>query len=273
MNSSWNPRAFLEEVKAIAVDAGHRILDLYGGHYKVSEKEDGSPLTEADRIAHELIVTRLRLLTPNIPVLSEESASIRYEDRAGWMRFWLVDPLDGTKEFLKRNDEFTVNIALIEKQRPVLGVVLAPAMKVLYSACQGHGAFKEVPGKPPQNIRVRRYDGGKATVAASRSHPGKRLAGFLESLGRAQGPPEIITMGSALKMCLIAEGVADVCARFGPTSEWDTAAVHCVLQVAGGKLTDLERQSLRYNKPSLLNPWFVASGGGDYDWAMHLNDP
>lgn len=272
MGTSENPCAYLQEVRAIAVEAGRRILDVYERPFKVSEKEDGSPLTEADRSAHELITTQLKALTPDVPVLSEESAEMSHERRAAWGRFWLVDPLDGTKEFIKRNDEFTVNIALVERHAPVLGVVLAPAMNVAYWACQGEGAFKQVAGGPPQPIHARHYKGGPATVMASRSHPGKRLAGFLHNLARQQGTPEVLSMGSALKMCLIAEGVADVCPRFGPTSEWDTAAAQCVVQVAGGRLTDLSNRPLVYNKPSLLNPWFLVSGAGDYDWTVHLAD-
>jgi 3'(2'), 5'-bisphosphate nucleotidase len=272
MSTSENPYKYLQEVVAIANEAGRRILEVYARPFAVSEKADGSPLTEADRAAHEHIVSRLAVLTPDVPVLSEESAEISYEQRAAWKRLWLVDPLDGTKEFIKRNDEFSVNIALIEGHEPILGLVLAPVTKVGYWACRGEGAYKQVAGGRPQPIHVRRYDGGPATVAASRSHAGKRLGGFLQSLARKEGAPEVRSMGSALKICLVAEGAADICPRFGPTSEWDTAAAQCVLQVAGGRLTDLAKRPLVYNKRSLLNPWFLASGGGDYDWTVHIND-
>lgn len=267
-----DPCLYLDETKAIAVAAGQRILQIYNRSFTVAAKEDGSPLTEADRAAHELIVARLQALTPDIPVLSEESDENSYKNRAGWKRLWLVDPLDGTKEFIKRNGEFTVNIALLENHRPVLGVVLAPVLNVVYAGCEGREASKEVPGERAQAIHVRRYRGGKATVAASRSHAGSKLAGFLHSLAQAQGQPELIRMGSALKICLVAEGAADVCPRFGPTSEWDTAAAHCVLRVAGGELTDLSKRPLVYNKPSLLNPWFIARGSGDYDWTVHVDE-
>ncbi len=272
MSENADPCGYLGQAKAIAEDAGERILSVYQRRFTVSEKQDGSPLTEADHAAHALITARLRALTPDIPVLSEESAAVGYEERAAWTRLWLVDPLDGTKEFVKRNDEFTVNIALIENCQPVLGVVLAPALRVVYWACRGQGAFKQASGGAHQPIHARRYAGGKATVAVSRSHPGERLAGFLQSVARRQGPPETLAMGSALKMCLVAEGMVDVYARFGPTSEWDTAAAQCVVAQAGGRLTDFEGHALAYNKPSLLNPWFVASGAGDYDWVSHLND-
>jgi 3'(2'), 5'-bisphosphate nucleotidase len=272
MSGNANPCSYLAQAKAIAEDAGERILAVYQRRFTVSEKQDGSPLTEADRAAHALITSRLQELTPDIPVLSEESAAVGYEQRGAWTRLWLVDPLDGTKEFVKRNDEFTVNIALIENSQPVLGVVLAPALRVAYWACRGQGAFKQKNGGAQQAIHARRYVGGKATVAVSRSHPGARLAGFLQSVTRRQGPPETLAMGSALKMCLVAEGTVDVYARFGPTSEWDTAAAQCVVAQAGGRLTDFEGHTLSYNKPSLLNPWFVASGRGDYDWISHVND-
>jgi 3'(2'), 5'-bisphosphate nucleotidase len=272
MSENANPGSYLTQAKAIAEDAGERILAVYQQPFTISEKQDGSPLTEADRAAHALITARLQALTPDIPVLSEEAAAISYEERGPWTRLWLVDPLDGTKEFVKRNDEFTVNIALIDSCQPVLGVVLAPALRVVYWGCRGQGAFKQSIGGAQQPIRARRYDGGKATIAVSRSHPGARLASFLQSVARRQGPPETLAMGSALKMCLVAEGAVDVYARFGPTSEWDTAAAQCVVAQAGGRLTDFQGQPLVYNKPSLLNPWFVASGAGDYDWIGHLND-
>jgi 3'(2'), 5'-bisphosphate nucleotidase len=271
MSEHPDPYDYLAQTKAIAEDAGERILAVYRRPFSISEKQDGSPLTEADRAAHALITSELRALTPDIPVLSEESAAVGYEQRAAWTRLWLVDPLDGTKEFVKRNDEFTVNIALIEDGQPVLGMVLAPASRVVYWACRGQGAFKQRSGGAEQPIRARRYAGGKATVAVSRSHPGERLAGFLQSVTRREGPPETLAMGSALKMCLVADGTVDVYARFGPTSEWDTAAAQCVVMEAGGRLTDFEGHALTYNKPSLLNPWFIASGAGDYDWVSHVN--
>lgn len=262
-------RDLLPTVRAIAEEAGRRILAVYERPFDVSEKADGSPLTAADRAAHELILQRLTELSPGVPVLSEESGGVDYAERSSWRRFWSVDPLDGTKEFVKRNDEFTVNIALIDGGRSVLGVVLAPAQGVVYWACAGAGAFKQARGGGEEPIRTRRYAGGTATVAVSRSHPGKRMSAFLESLTRREGPPLTITMGSARKICLVAEGKADVYVRFGPTSEWDTAAAQCVLEVAGGRITDLDGAVLVYNKRSLLNPWFIATGAGAYDWLAH----
>ena len=256
----------LEGARAIAVEAGRKILDVYERGFSVEHKEDRSPLTEADRAAHDLIAARLARLTPDIPLLSEESAKIEYAERARWRRFWLVDPLDGTKEFINRNGEFTVNIALIEDHAPVLGVVYVPVPGVVYFACRGRGAFKHTSLAAPEPIRARGFAGGKPIVVASRSHAGAETEAFLQSLG----PHDVVSMGSALKLCLVAEGAADVYPRLGPTMEWDTAAAQCVVEAAGGRVTDVSRRPLTYNKESLLNPWFLASGADDYDWARHV---
>jgi 3'(2'), 5'-bisphosphate nucleotidase len=257
---------YLDDAITIAVDAGHRILEIYRRDFGVVEKGDGSPLTEADRAAHEAIVARLAKLTPGIPVLSEESSKLDYAERAKWPRFWLVDPLDGTKEFIKRNGEFTVNIALVENGRAVLGVVHVPVTAVSYSACAGLGAFKQQGAVAPQPIRARAFRGGKAVVVASRSHAGKHIEGFLKNIG----DHDVVSMGSALKLCLVADGTADVYPRLGPTMEWDTAAAQCVVEAAGGSVTDMHAKPLRYNKPSLLNPWFMVSGAGGHDWHRQL---
>lgn len=262
----FNPCDHLEAVREIAHVAGRRILDVYERDFEVEQKEDRSPLTEADRAAHEIITTQLQLLTPDIPVLSEESAKQSYEMRAGWKRFWLVDPLDGTKEFISRNGEFTVNIALIEGQRPVLGVVYVPVPALTYFACVGQGASKQKGECAMEAIHARRYAGGKPMIVASRSHAGPETRAFLQNLGEH----DVVSMGSALKFCLVAEGTADVYPRLGPTMEWDTAAAQCVVEAAGGRVTDLNRRPLAYNKPSLLNPSFLVSSAGDYDWYRHL---
>jgi len=264
--TNFNPAGYVNPVSAIARAAGRRILDIYEREFKVEHKADRSPLTEADRAAHELISAQLNALTPDIPVLSEESAKVDYATRAAWHRFWLVDPLDGTKEFINRNGEFTVNIALIENHRAVLGVVYVPVTGVMYFAGDGLGAFKQLGESAAQAIRVRRYAGKKPMVVASRSHAGPETEAFLKSLGAH----DVVSMGSALKLCLVAEGAADVYPRLGPTMEWDTAAAQCVVEAAGGRVTDLQRQALAYNKSSLLNPWFLASAGDDYDWHRHL---
>lgn len=262
----FNPGDHLDAVCGIARAAGRCILEVYQRDFKVEHKADRSPLTEADRAAHEIIAARLRALTPSIPVLSEESAEVAYERRAHWKRFWLVDPLDGTKEFVNRNGEFTVNIALIEDRRPVLGVVYVPLPGLIYYAAAGQGAFKQQGDGAARAIRPRRFNGGKPIVVASRSHAGKETEAFLKNVGEH----DIVSMGSALKLCLVAEGAADVYPRLGPTMEWDTAAAQCVVETAGGRVTDLDRRPLVYNKPDLHNPWFIVSGTGDYDWYRHL---
>jgi 3'(2'), 5'-bisphosphate nucleotidase len=261
-----DPSRFLGDIRAIAVEAGRCILDVYQREFEVQHKDDRSPLTEADRQSHETIVARLTALTPDIPVLSEESAAVDYAVRAGWARFWLVDPLDGTKEFIKRNGEFTVNIALIEKGRPVLGVVHVPVRGETYFAARGAGAHLQKGDAAPVAIQARRFGGARPIVVASRSHAGAETQAFLQSVGEH----EAVSMGSSLKLCLVAEGKADVYPRLGPTMEWDTAAAQCVVEEAGGSVVDPQRRPLSYNKADLHNPWFIVSGAGGYDWARHL---
>jgi 3'(2'), 5'-bisphosphate nucleotidase len=254
---------YLDDVRSIAAAAGDRILTVYGTDFRVAHKQDDSPLTEADRAAHDLICERLQALSPKLPVLSEEDAPEDYAARADWKRFWLVDPLDGTKEFVSRSGEFTVNIALIDNGAPVLGVVHVPVLAQTYFACRGRGAFHQLADATPQAIQSRRFDGGRPIVVASRSHAGKETAAFLQALGEH----EAVSMGSSLKFCLVAEGRADVYPRLGPTMEWDTAAAQCVVEAAGGRVTDVHGQALTYNKPDLHNPWFLVSGTGDYNWS------
>ena len=262
-----NPCSYLNDARALAKQAGEKILEIYNTEFSVEEKDDKSPLTAADMASHNAIVAGLTVLTPDIPVLSEESAKIPYQERASWDTYWLIDPLDGTKEFIKRNGEFTVNIALIHDGVPVLGVVHVPVSGVTYAACEGKGAIKETPGEGEQSINVRKLPVGPVAVVGSRSHQGDSLKAFLDKLG----DHEIISMGSSLKICLVAEGVADVYPRLGLTSEWDTAAAHCVVEQAGGSLTDLEMNRLRYNtKDSLLNPFFFVFGDDSRDWSQYL---
>jgi len=249
-------QALLDAVADIAIRAGEAILAVYGSDFAVELKDDRSPLTQADRAAHGIIVSGLGELTEALPVLSEESAAADIEERRRWDRFWLVDPLDGTKEFIKRNGEFTVNIALIEAHRPVLGVVHAPVLGTVYTGAVGAGAFKQAQGRRTP-IAVRRPAATPLRVVGSRSHAAPELAAFLDALG----PHELKSMGSSLKICLVAEGEADLYPRLGPTSEWDTAAAHAVLIAAGGSMMDLEGQPLTYNaRESLLNPHFLALG-------------
>ncbi|WP_282040870.1 3'(2'),5'-bisphosphate nucleotidase CysQ [Halomonas alimentaria] len=254
----------LDQAHTIALDAGTAIMSVYARDFSVEEKEDKSPLTEADQAAHNVIVAGLNALPGGIPVLSEEDeAGFSGPDADG--RYWLVDPLDGTKEFIKRNGEFTVNIALIEHGKPVLGVVVAPALEVSYLAAQGVGAFKVewAEGKSGERTPIRvagtPTEGATWRVVGSRSHPSPDLADWLEKLGRH----DMVPMGSSLKLCLIAEGAADVYPRLGPTCLWDTGAAHAVVEQAGGRVETLEGQVLSYATPSeKLNPYFIVWGHG-----------
>ncbi|UCH52804.1 MAG: 3'(2'),5'-bisphosphate nucleotidase CysQ [Pseudomonadota bacterium] len=269
MTQVKKPCDYLEDVFHIAVDAGRRILDIYERGFEVEEKADHTPLTEADRASHELISARLKALTPDVPILSEESARVDYAPRSSWTRFWLVDPLDGTKEFVSRNGEFTVNIALIEGNRPVLGVVYVPVTANAYLACQGGGAYKQLGARERKPIKARPFHGDKPIVVASRSHAGAETTAFLEAVGRH----DVVSMGSALKFCLVAEGTADVYPRLGPTMEWDTAAAQCVVEEAGGRVVDTQGAPLTYNKRELRNSWFVVSGAGEHDWTQYVPRP
>lgn len=264
------PEFWFDKIAIIAADAGQRIIEVYQQPFDVEHKGDGSPLTAADRAAHQTIVAGLAALTPDVPVLSEESATIDYRERSGWSRFWLVDPLDGTREFVKRNGEFTVNIALIDDGRPLLGVVQVPVTGVLYLGARGAGAWKDE-GGTRRPIHARHYRGGRATVIASRSHRGAEVDRYLARLEAREGAYDTASLGSSLKLCMVAEGAADIYPRLGPTSEWDTAAAQCVVEAAGGRVVDLAGAPLRYNKPDILNPWFLAAGAGDYDWRAFLD--
>jgi 3'(2'), 5'-bisphosphate nucleotidase len=261
-----DPCRYLDGVRAIAIEAGRRILDVYERDFDVAAKADGSPLTAADRAAQDVIAAGLGRLAPDVPLLSEESAMVAFEERRAWARFWLADPLDGTKEFVSRNGEFTVNIALIEAGRPVLGVVYVPVLGLTYYACRGQGAFKHKGAEAPRVLRARTRPEARPIVATSRSHPGAFLAAFLARIGAHH----TVSMGSSLKFCLVAEGAADLYPRLGPTMEWDTAAAQCVVEEAGGVVVDRDGRALAYNKPDLHNPWFVAGGPAAGEWLKHL---
>ncbi len=257
----------IDALVELARGAGRRILTVYeSDHFDIEAKGDGSPLTRADRLAHDYLVQGLSALTPTIPVLSEESGAREFAARRDWQSFWLVDPLDGTKEFIKRNGEFTVNIALVRDRLPVFGVVFAPVPDTCYVGGPGYGARRIGQDRQSRDIHVTSYSGGLATVVASRSHRGQAVDAFITRLTDLECPPQVRSMGSSLKICLVAEGAADVYPRLGPTSEWDTAAAHAVVLGAGGKVTDTDGNDLRYNKASILNPWFVVSGAGDFPW-------
>ena len=256
-------RRLLETVVRIAREAGAAIMTEYGRNFTVELKADQSPLTAADQAAHDVIVAGLTKLEPRLPVLSEESAAADLAPRRSWRSFWLVDPLDGTKEFIKRNGEFTVNIALIDDHEPVLGVVYAPALDALYAGIVDSGAWRSQGGSEPTAIAVATPAAQPVRVVGSRSHASPSLARYVDALGDHVMKP----MGSSLKICLVADGQADVYPRLGPTSEWDTAAAQAVLESAGGNMIDLEGRDLRYNtKDSLLNPHFLAIGDSGRDW-------
>jgi 3'(2'), 5'-bisphosphate nucleotidase len=250
----------ISRICEIARAAGAEILSVYESDFDFETKGDGSPLTLADQKAHNLIDAELRSLTPDIPVLSEESIDEIGDTRLDWKRYWLVDPLDGTKEFIKRNGEFTVNIALIDDGQPVIGVVYAPVPDTLYFAALNQGAFKQSAENKSEPIHTRMLDLTHVDIVASRSHLSEEVKQFAASIERHAEVVELISMGSSLKLCLVAEGRADVYPRLGLTSEWDTAAAHCVVEAAGGEVVDCQSNSLRYGKKDILNPWFIVVG-------------
>lgn len=266
-------------LSAISRRAGDAILEVYDREdFGIETKDDDSPLTKADLASHDIIVGALAEAFPDVPVLSEEDADISFEERGKWSRYFLVDPLDGTKEFISRNGEFTVNIALIEHGVPVAGVVYVPVKRVLYGGLNGEDKFAfKVEGDVEREIKVRQLEerlqnGEPLTVVASRRHGGENLAKCLSVLDDAFGEVESRNMGSSLKLCLVAEGEADIYPRLAPTSEWDTAAAQAVVEAAGGKVVDVALERLRYNtKPALLNPFFYVLGDPDFDWDSILS--
>jgi len=259
-----NLRALAAALIPVAEAAGDAIMRVYQAEFAVERKSDDSPLTLADLESQRVILAALAQLTPDIPVLSEESAAAPWNERSQWRELWVVDPLDGTREFIKRNGEFTVNIALVSDHEPLLGVVAAPALKVLYWGAAGVGAFRRRAGLE-DSIRVspRQHP---LRVVGSRSHASADTAAYLERLGERQGEPlgphDVRGIGSSLKFCRVAEGAADLYPRFGPTSEWDTAAGQALLEAAGGAVVRLDGHRLRYNcRESLINGDFLACGG------------
>lgn len=249
-----NHHELLPRIVAIADAAGEKVLEIYRTDFDVEFKDDESPITAADIASHKVIMEGLQALTPDIPVLSEEAANAPWDTRRQWQRFWLVDPIDGTKEFTRRTDEFTVNIALIEQGEPVLGVVTAPALNTAYWGSKDEGAWKRETDGEVRRIEVV-APAQEKRVVASKSHLNDETREFIDTLGAHQ----LVQAGSSLKFCKIAEGLADIYPRLGPTCEWDTGAAHAVLAAAGGKVETLDRQALRYGKEEVLNPHFVAS--------------
>jgi len=243
----------VEAIKKIALSAGDAIMQIYEKDFEIGYKDDKSPLTEADLKANEIICTALENAYPDIPIMSEENKQTEYEVRKNWQYYWCIDPIDGTKEFIKKNDEFTVNIALIHKNRPVLGVVYAPAIDELYSAKEGEGAFKNGERLPLQKNDTPQE---KLSVVASKSHLSKETQNFIDALNTKK--IEQVSKGSSLKLCMVAEGVADIYPRLAPTMEWDTAAADAVVREAGKMTYQFEKEEpMLYNKENLLNPWFV----------------
>ncbi len=256
----------------LARQAGDAILQVYAGEFEVQTKADASPLTVADLRSHQLIVDGLRRLTPDLPIISEEADPADFAVRRTWDRYWLVDPLDGTKEFVSRNGEFTVNIALIEAGRPVLGIVGVPVREeVFVGDVRSKTAYKTTPNGR-EILRTRAVsDAGGLTVVASRNHGGPRLERYLDALSVAFGTVSRKSVGSSLKFCILAEGLADFYPRLGLTSEWDTAAAQAVLTAAGGAVCRFDSAELAYNtKASLLNPEFFCVGDPAFPWAERL---
>lgn len=258
----------IKALLVIARDAGKAIMQVYQQDFSVNFKDDKSPLTAADMAAHHIIEQGLNLLTPSVPVLSEESADIAWATRKTWSRYWLVDPLDGTREFIKKNGEFTVNIALIEEGRATFGVIYAPALDLLWWGDNRSGAYLQT-GASVKKIGTDTTARQALRVAASRSHLDATTAAALARMGEVEAQ----SMGSSLKFCRIAEGALDVYPRFAPTSEWDTAAGQAILEAAGGVVFNLDGSAFRYNtKESLLNPHFIALANRDLPWRSWLHD-
>jgi 3'(2'), 5'-bisphosphate nucleotidase len=252
----------------LAARAGAAIMGFYRRNAAVSFKSDASPLTEADSASHDFLAKNLPGLLAGVPVVSEESQESRDFVRDGAGRFWLVDPLDGTKEFLKGTNEFTVNIALIEEGRPVLGVVHAPALDLTYFAASNFGAWRRQAAQAPVPIASRRADPARLTVVASKDHAGPLVQAMLARLGQAT----LQSLGSSLKFCLVAEGRADIYLRDLPTMEWDTGAAQCVVEAAGGSVRTLDGCPLGYGKPDLKNPALLTLGDALLDWRSLLPD-
>ena len=247
--------SILPDVIRLADEASEKVLHIYESDFKVRYKEDNSPITAADEAAHEIIYKGLRNISRDIPILSEEGTEVPWEERKSWRRFWLIDPIDGTKDFTQRTGEFTVNIALIENGEPILGVVTAPALKEAYWGLKGEGAYKRDRTGRTRRISVAE-PGETKRVVASKNHLNEETKAFINKLGAH----ELVQAGSSLKFCKIAEGHADIYPRLGPTCEWDTGAAHAVLSAAGGKVETLEGKPLQYGKEEVLNPHFIAAG-------------
>jgi 3'(2'), 5'-bisphosphate nucleotidase len=268
-----NSDELLSGMAKIAIEAGAAILEVYERvDFDVQSKADDSPLTAADLAAHRIIVAALEDLAPDIPVLSEESDHISFAERSSWDRYFLVDPLDGTKEFINRNGEFTVNIALIDAHKPILGAVYVPVQDKLYLGDVEAGEARRIEAGESERIQVRPVTNNGVTVVASRRHGGDTLQSLMKSL---ESRFEVATesVGSSLKFCLIAEGKADLYPRFAPTSEWDTGAAQALVVAAGGQVVNLSFEPLDYNaKENILNPHFLVFADSSVDWQSIINE-
>jgi 3'(2'), 5'-bisphosphate nucleotidase len=243
----------LNDIKNIALEASKAIMEIYSRDFEVEYKDDNSPLTKADLQANEIICNSLINLYPNIPIMSEENKQTDYEIRKDWEYYWCIDPIDGTKEFIKKNGEFTINIALIYNHEPILGVVYAPAIDVMYSAKKGFGAFKN-----GEKLPIKRDD-NKYIIVASKSHMSKETQTYIQNI-KTTKEKELISMGSSLKLCLVADGSAECYPRVAPTMEWDTAAADAIVRESGKMTYQFETDiPLSYNKENLLNPNFVVN--------------
>ena len=254
---SLNMDQVLKHLVEISILAGEEILDVYNQSFEITLKDDLSPLTDADRRSNDVITDKLSSFYPDIPILSEEGKDVKYPDRKNWDIFWLIDPLDGTKEFIKRNGEFTVNIALINMGNPIAGIVYAPTTKTFWYGAEGIGSFKMLENEKPKKISVEENIDFPIRIVSSRSHPSSKLQNYLEKFS----DHKIVNMGSSLKICLVADGSAHIYPRLGPTMEWDSAAGHAVLKFAGGFLTDISTgKEMIYNKEILKNSDFICYG-------------
>ncbi len=259
----FNHEKNILELLNIAIDAGKEILNIYNNEIIVNSKEDKSPITQADINSNDIIVNRLKKLESNIPILTEESV-VEWKNRKDWIKYWLIDPLDGTKEFINRNGEFTVNISFIENNYPIFGIIYSPVKSLLYYALKNNGCYKLKTNsnlttlKNFNKINIHKEKNITTKVIGSRSHSSKE---FLNWVKKKFTNFELITIGSSLKFCILAEGKADIYPRFGPTSEWDIAAGHIILEEAGGKLKTIDNKDILYNtKDDILNPHFIAYG-------------
>jgi 3'(2'), 5'-bisphosphate nucleotidase len=251
-------KRIIEDIVIISKKAGNKILEIYNSpdiDINIEVKKDLSPLTIADKASNEIIINELNSLSPRLPILSEEEKNVEYKNRKDWSEFWLVDPLDGTKEFINRNGEFTVNIALIKNNQPIMGVVYAPVPDITWYGLENFGSFIKRKDEVPKKINLNNTRRDVTKIVSSRSHANNPK---LESYMKQFKKYELIKMGSSIKMCLVADGTADCYPRFGPTMEWDTGAAHAVVKYAGGNIYNIEsNKELIYNKESLLNPGFI----------------